>query len=636
MVIKGGPPSPSSATAAFFVVYDSFDGAEGTNVRGLFLNSSGQPVGPEFVINSTRAGDQSSGGFTVLKDGRIFITFNSGGADDDGSGSAVRGRLFSSTGVPQGEDFVLATTTDNYQQRPTVTLLADGRILAGWESYDGADGSGKLIRAQIFDPRGDNFQVSAGGQPHYGSMTDNVITGTEGYDVVLGLAGNDTLIGNSGNDTLAGGAGADDLAGGSGGDTFIYDAGEATTGERIDGGNSTGDVDAICLLGDNDFAGTRIYGIELLIFAGATRARFNPSDAEGYENWTIAGDNGQNEIAVGLKAAGQVNLGNWHFKSWSTGDKVTVNGSSEGDNLVAPASVGASIDGGAGHDTLIGGAGYDYLYGGSGNDVFYSQRIDDQTGYGDFIDGGDGVDIAYIDRTTSISSVTFNISVPARQVASGDGMTLINIERLSLAAGSGNDSLTGGELGDTLMGGAGRDQISGGRDSDSLDGGAGIDIIDGGAGNDTILGGTEADLIDGGSGNDFVYGDAGADNLDGGDGNDVLNGGSGYDILSGGLGNDTLFGAGGVDRLDGGEGDDLAVFSGNRADYGVSETMEGLLVTHLPTKSMQVISDVEFYQFTSGTLSRAQFVASESLFGNSRMSISADENATHGDVDHGG
>ncbi|ANY79688.1 hypothetical protein BB934_16840 [Microvirga ossetica] len=126
-----------------------------------------------------------------------------------------------------------------------------------------------------------------------------------------------------------------------------------------------------------------------------------------------------------------------------------------------------------------------------------------------------------------------------------------------------------------------------------------------------MLGTANADSAWGWGGNDSINGGAGNDSINGGVGNDILDGGLGNDILSGDLGNDTLMGAGGSDTLDGGEGDDIAVFSGNRADYTVSETQEGLLVTHLSTKGVQVISDVEFYQFAGATLSRAQFIASE-------------------------
>ncbi len=69
--------------------------------------------------------------------------------------------------------------------------------------------------------------------------------------------------------------------------------------------------------------------------------------------------------------------------------------------------------------------------------------------------------------------------------------------------GLGFDSITGGDLGDTLSGGA---------DSDK---------IDGGAGNDTLLGGGASDKLLGGPGRDILKGGGGKDKLIGGPGRDI-------------------------------------------------------------------------------------------------------------------
>ena len=60
---------------------------------------------------------------------------------------------------------------------------------------------------------------------------------------------------------------------------------------------------------------------------------------------------------------------------------------------------------------------------------------------------------------------------------------------------AGNDTMTGGRLGDALTGGDGNDMLSGNNGSDTLTGGAGNDTITGGANADTIKGGTGGDTI---------------------------------------------------------------------------------------------------------------------------------------------
>jgi Ca2+-binding RTX toxin-like protein len=88
--------------------------------------------------------------------------------------------------------------------------------------------------------------------------------------------------------------------------------------------------------------------------------------------------------------------------------------------------------------------------------------------------------------------------------------------------GLGFDSLTGGNLNDTLSGGA---------DSDKIDGGGGNDTIRGGAGGDKLIGGLGADSLFGGGGGDKLLGGPGPDFLKGGGGSDKLVGGPGKDHI---------------------------------------------------------------------------------------------------------
>jgi subtilisin-like proprotein convertase family protein/6-phosphogluconolactonase (cycloisomerase 2 family) len=142
----------------------------------------------------------------------------------------------------------------------------------------------------------------------------------------------------------------------------------------------------------------------------------------------------------------------------------------------------------------------------------------------------------------------------------------------------GNDTLVGGNRGDTLHGDAGDDSLVGGDGNDRLvtgtgtavaRGGSGDDVIDASAsrsatiftdaGNDSVLGGNGPDDIraDGGLGNNTIRGGGGSDTLLGGVGDDLIFGGGGADNLFGGEGNDRLLGGTGVDVINGGAGDDL-------------------------------------------------------------------------------
>lgn len=93
----------------------------------------------------------------------------------------------------------------------------------------------------------------------------------------------------------------------------------------------------------------------------------------------------------------------------------------------------------------------------------------------------------------------------------------------------GDDTVSGSEAADLLIGGRGRDRLDGRGGHDSLDGGDDADRLDGGLGNDTVSGG---------AGNDTLIGAGGADSLLGGAGNDTLTGAGGADSLVGGTGAD--------------------------------------------------------------------------------------------------
>jgi Ca2+-binding RTX toxin-like protein len=114
----------------------------------------------------------------------------------------------------------------------------------------------------------------------------------------------------------------------------------------------------------------------------------------------------------------------------------------------------------------------------------------------DYADSGDG------NRTTTGSSDSDIVQIGhGRQtINAGAGHDLIaakfgqpSTDTLVVAAGAGNDDVTGGGGADALNGDDGNDRLQGGAGGDTLDGGAGDDTLDGGAGNDTLKGGSGSD-----------------------------------------------------------------------------------------------------------------------------------------------
>ncbi|MFO1172993.1 MAG: Ig-like domain-containing protein [Hyphomicrobiaceae bacterium] len=186
------------------------------------------------------------------------------------------------------------------------------------------------------------------------------------------------------------------------------------------------------------------------------------------------------------------------------------------------------------------------------------------------------------------AAVTVDLSNPGNNSGWAAGDTFTGVEKFIL--GRGNDTFVGTSAKDTIDGYYGNDTLSTLGGDDLVSGHAGNDTINGGAGADSIWGGGGDDTLDGGNDNDLVVGDKGNDIIDGGAGNDILQGGTGNDTIIGGLGTDTV-------RL-----------LGNLADYDITFTAGGVIVTHARGSQADgtdfIASSIETFQFANATIAR--------------------------------
>jgi Ca2+-binding RTX toxin-like protein len=342
----------------------------------------------------------------------------------------------------------------------------------------------------------------------------------------------------------------------------------------------------------------------------------------------------------------------------ATSGNDTLNGTSNADTIQGLAG-NDTISGLGGNDTLAGNAGADTIDGGDGNDTIYSNNVSgaasypstmpvldtgtevdtlrggagDDTlyaGYGDNVDGGDGIDYLYISFQGATSGIHFDLSLGTQTIGGG---TITNIEGVPWLQGSnyddyvnlntsgaspygnstvvmgmgGNDTLIAGYYTSILDGGDGNDildgrasqylqEADGGTGNDTIytnswtvaNGGDGDDTIysagqsHGGAGNDTIIMGTGyggGSAAHGDAGNDQITGSNQADYIEGGDDDDILHGGAGADTIDGGAGIDVIRGDLGDDQLIGGAGNDIFQFGqadGNDtiADFTAGDTLQ--------------------------------------------------------------
>ena len=447
----------------------------------------------------------------------------------------------------------------------------------------------------------ENLQVfgSATASAHLiGGTNDNV------HNYFSGTSGSDHLEGRSGNDLLDGRAGADVLDGGVGSDEAQY-----------------------------------FYS--------------NAAVTVNLETNTGTGGHAQGDTFVSIE-----NLLGSRFDDNLTGDAVG--------NRIAGGQGADTLNGGGGNDDLRGNDGADVINGGDGNDSIWQAEADEASfdtqvdtlngeggndniviGYGDIADGGTGTDQAFVGFSERTSGINIDLRPGAEAVLeAAQNLTLSNFEffhvfgsrfddtiRASdatateqLAGDQGDDILIGGNGYEILLGMQGNDTLDGSGDAynDRLEGGVGDDtyivsstgdtIVElANAGTDTVrasvtyglnlIGNVENLILTGaaainGTGNQYnnvITGNDAANTLTGANGDDTLNGGDGDDTLNGGGQNDTL---------NGGTGTDTAVFTGNRANYVITDNGGGNFTITGPDGT-DTLTGVEFAQFADQTVTLA-------------------------------
>jgi Ca2+-binding RTX toxin-like protein len=329
-----------------------------------------------------------------------------------------------------------------------------------------------------------------------------------------GGAGDDILTGNNDADTLSGGDGDDRVIGARGGDTMNGGAGNDTlvwnNGDGSDTMNGDGNTDEI------EVNGAPTQGDVFTINPNGARTDFD-----------------------------RTNLGT--FSLDIDAERMAINGLGGDDTMTAttPATLGLTLNGGTGIDTMTGGDGADLINGGDDNDTLNggagNDRLVGDRG-ADAMNGGDG------DDTTVWNN--------------GDGSDAMNgdagLDRVEVNGSGGNEVFTVAPNGarakfDRTSAGAFSLDIGtaealdlralAGDDTFTAAAGTGALLavtVDGSSGNDTLTGADEADTLTGGSGNDALSGGAGPDSLDGQDGNDSLAARDGQgDLVRGGTGTDS-------------------------------------------------------------------------------------------------
>jgi hypothetical protein len=154
------PAVASDADGDFVVAWD-IAGQDGYSY-GIFarrFSSMGTPLGVEFQVNAYTSQGQRFPAIVAEPDGDFVVAWRSGSLIS----YDIFGRRFSSAGAPLTGDFLVNTHTTGQQLNPVAAINASGDFVLAWFSYQ--DGAGTGIFARRFSSAGaavgGEFQVNA-------------------------------------------------------------------------------------------------------------------------------------------------------------------------------------------------------------------------------------------------------------------------------------------------------------------------------------------------------------------------------------------------------------------------------------------------------------------------------------------
>lgn len=559
---QGSAFATGLAGGGFVIVWEGPDAANDGSfsaIKAQRFDAAGGKLGAEFLVNSQTFDRQGAPTLAALPDGRFIIAWHTLDPTQDGSAMAVKAQAFEADGTRIGGEFLVNSAVSGNQSGPTVTAISAHEFVITWSS-DTGDGSGSGVRGRIFSAGAAPVIVSDGGGDaaavtifeHRTAITTVSATDADGgpiaysitggadaaafridaatgalsfvaerdferpadangdnvYEVVV-TAGDAFMkdsqvlsiriadmdeaprIGTSARDIFMLNEGGHDTAYGFGGvDSFFFGA-AFTADDYVDGGDNR---DALLLQGNYvlTFAkgdASNIAGIESISLLSGSNTAYGDTAGNLYSyDLTLIDSN--------VSAGALMKVNGFHLRA---GENLTLDGSAESDAALQ----------------ILAGLGRDRLTGGAQGDAFVFGQ-DGRFSAGDTVDGGAGYDVMYLrgdyaidfndaghaGALTRIESIGLLTSSSTEFLSGGDGdfdysivwsddivargatMT-VNGSRLQAHEtvtfdGSretdGHLRLFGGAARDTLIGGGGNDQLHGGDGSDRLTGGAGADL----------------------------------------------------------------------------------------------------------------------------------------------------------------
>ena len=154
------------SNGGFAIVYGTLGGDR--EIYMEFYTADGVAIGSPVHVNTVTAANQVTPQATALGSGRILVTWTDQSGLGGDSGHGIKARIFESNGTPVGGEFLVNTTVAGDQLLPEVLALAGGGFVIAWQDpaslgkFQLFDAAGNRIGAEIDAPMSSLFGLSNG------------------------------------------------------------------------------------------------------------------------------------------------------------------------------------------------------------------------------------------------------------------------------------------------------------------------------------------------------------------------------------------------------------------------------------------------------------------------------------------
>lgn len=146
------------AAGNYIIAWDSENQATQNSQSDIYFqlfDSNNNKVGSETLVNTATDNEQERPALSMNGNGNFVIVWASHTGNFD-SIFDIKGRLYKNN-QPVGDEFLINTTTQNSQTKPAVSMNSDGSFVVTWESWFQIDS--KDIYLQQFDSDGNKIGI---------------------------------------------------------------------------------------------------------------------------------------------------------------------------------------------------------------------------------------------------------------------------------------------------------------------------------------------------------------------------------------------------------------------------------------------------------------------------------------------